>query len=115
MHFDAGPFEAWPGSQRNYFNVDSTLTRHAAGDGVRFAAPAGTVYAYNSALVHRGRANEHHRRRANFMFSVVRRETNGAGQRFAMPQGSTWALLEQYGSRQGGFTKSLDDLLGPLP
>ena len=109
--FEQGAFEAWPGSHRNYFNVDATFTSHHEEDGVRFAAPAGTIYAYTSSLVHRGRGNEHHKRRANFMFSVVRRD-DAAGTGYTMPKGSTWALLPEYGTRDAGFSKSLGDLVG---
>lgn len=110
VSFDQGAFEAWPGSHRNYFNVDATFTAHHEEDGVRFAAPAGTIYAYTSSLVHRGRGNDFHKRRANFMFSVVRRHTSGARQHYTMPRGSTWALLKEYGTRDAGFTKSAGDL-----
>ena len=41
------------------------------------------------------------------LFSVVRRD--GAG--YAMPHGSSWALLGQYGTRESGFNKSLPDIL----
>ena len=110
VSFDQGAFEAWPGSHRNHFNVDATFTAHHEEDGVRFAAPAGTIYAYTSSLVHRGRGNDFHKRRANFMFSVVRRHTSGARQHYTMPRGSTWALLKEYGTRDAGFTKSVGDL-----
>ena len=115
--FDQGAFEAWPGSHRNLMNVDQSFASHRAEDGVRFAVPGGTIYAYTSSLVHRGRANEYHKRRSNFMFSVVRRTededgaADTAGGSYVMAQGSTFAMLPAYGSRKKGFTKSLRDLL----